>query len=271
MIFSSFLASTEKSLIEELWEYFAEKYLTPQYGYYQNITVDRNPLVSPAAIFLAIFFAIMAACVITIFNRRTLGRPVRYLLKHDAVGKENAKTFDELGLKKTWIIRLFINRLTLSKAIRCVEEDEFYGIGKDTTEPENAQPSESSGSDLCRSDCERVYEEEKKKDKKLLRKEKREEKNRLSNEKIQEISSRSKNAHYIAAASKAKYKRKIDTDRFYIEDGMQYRAKVRFSLKGTNPMLLLAVAVGYIIIGVLFIKFLPDMLAFADSALSNFK
>lgn len=264
MFFGSFLASSEKSLLEELWEYIIETYLTPKYGVYTNITVDRDPLVSPAAIFFAIFFALMAACAVTIFNRRTLGRPVRLLLKHDAIGRKNAKTFAELGLDKPGVLKYFINRLTLSKAIRCVEEDEFYGIPEeyDEEEPEKEEdPDETHAThDYCRSQL-----------KEILREEKRESKRRLSEEKVKEIGTRSRNAHYIAAAAKEKYKRNIETDRFYIEDGMQYRAEIRFSAKGSNPVMLLAIAVGYIIVGVLFIRFLPDMLSFADKAMNSFR
>ena len=217
----------------------------------------------------------MAACALTVFNRRTLGRPVRLLLKYDAVGRSNAKTFEELGLKKRRLIKFFINRFTLAKAIRCVEEDEFYGIPEDEEDPIDEKelgyktlageekPSEEStetGQSLSRRDY-----------KKKLKREKREEARSLSKYKIEEIGSRSKNAYYVSASSKVKYKRNVDTDRFYIQEGMQYRAKIRFSTKGSNPMLLVFVAIGYIIVGVLAIKFLPSLLSLIDGAIGNFK
>ena len=65
-----------------------------------------------------------------IFIKRTLGRLVRRLIKSEALSADSAKTLDELGLTKSRAIRLFINKTTLSKAVRCREEDEFYGIGK---------------------------------------------------------------------------------------------------------------------------------------------
>lgn len=275
MILNSILASSEKTLLEELWDYLIDTYLTPKYGAYVNITVDSDPLISPAAIFFAIFFAIMAACAVTVFNRRTLGRPVRLLLKHDAIGRKNAKTFEELGLDKTGIFKIFINRFTLSKAIRCVEEDEFYGIvdsEEDVEEPLNeGTPPLLEENDFDEAEAEPISQLSRLDYKKKLRAEKREEARRLSDYKVEEISSRSKNAHYVAAASKVKYKRRVESDRFYIEDGMQYRARIRFSTKGTNPMLLIAIAVVYVIIGVLVIKFLPDMLSFVDRALGNFR
>ena len=107
------LASSEKTLIEELWEYLIKTYLTPKYGNYSNINIDSDSAMTPAMIFFGLFFAIMAACAVTIFNRRTLGRPVRLLLKHDAIGRKNAKTFAELGFEKPGLVKYFINRFII--------------------------------------------------------------------------------------------------------------------------------------------------------------
>ena len=288
-----FLASSEKSLFEEFWEAVIYQYLTPKYGNYANITIDRDPIVTPAMIFFGFFIAIMVACAVTIFNRRTLGRPVRLLLKHDAIGRRNAKTMSELGLEKTGVLKYFINRLTLAKAIRCVEEDEFYGIPEDANDPsedsvppvsvDDAAVSEDSvppvscdtpslsEDDVTGNGEETQVKLSRSEYKKKLKREKRAESRRLSDAKIDEIRSRHSNAYYVGQASAKKYKRNIDTDHFYIEDGMQYRARIRFSTKGANPVMLLFVAVGYVVIGLLIIKFLPDILGFVDSTISGIK
>ena len=268
MTVGSFLASSEKSVFVELWEYILANYLTPKYKVYMNINIDPDPNITPAMIFFALFIGIMTACIVTIFNRRTLGRPVRLLLKNGAVGRKNAKTFDEIGMKKSFIMKFFINRLTLSKAIRCVEEDEFYGIPEEEDEQEeveykNIMSDENSGAD--ESDLSPGERRRK------MKREKRESTKYLSGAKMDEIGSRSKNAYYVGAASKVKYKRRIESDRFYIDKGMQYRAAIRFSSKGTNPILLLVVAVIYIVIGLLIIRFLPDFLKLADVTISSFK
>ena len=52
---------------------------------------------------------------------------------------------------------------------------------------------------------------------------------------------------------------------------MQYRAEIRFSTKGSNPVILVFVAIGYVIVGVLAIKFLPALLGLIDGAIGNFK
>ena len=94
------LASVEMSLIEELWRYFVEHYLTPKYGLYENITITQDPLISPAIIFVAVFVAIMTASAAFIFTKRVLGRMVRRLLKQGCFGHIDAKSFAELGLEK---------------------------------------------------------------------------------------------------------------------------------------------------------------------------
>ena len=131
--FFTSLASTseEPTLLEELWEYFSTKYLTPNYDFYENIEINRTPLVTTAMVIVAGFIAVMVGASVMIFTKRVLGRLVRRLIKNDAVSHESAKTLDELELGKSRAIRLFINRTTLSKAVRCREEDEFYGIGED--------------------------------------------------------------------------------------------------------------------------------------------
>ncbi len=132
-LFFKNLASTSKepTLIEELWEYFSKKYLTPNYGSYENIEIDQSSLTTTAMVIVAGFIAVMVGASVFIFTKRVLGRLVRRLIKNDAVSHESAKTLDELELGKSLAVRLFINGTTLSKAVRCREEDEFYGIGED--------------------------------------------------------------------------------------------------------------------------------------------
>ena len=128
--FFTALASTSKepTLIEELWEYFSSKYLTPNYGVYENINVSEDALVNTAMVILAGFIAVMVGASVMIFTKRVLGRLVRRLIKNEATSRESAKTLEELKLDKSLAISLFINQTTLSKAVRCREEDEFYGV-----------------------------------------------------------------------------------------------------------------------------------------------
>ena len=135
----SMLASEEMSFLEELWLSIVETYLTPKFESYENIKINTDSLLTPAMIFLAFFFGVMLSAAVMIFTKRVLGRLVRRLISRGGVGYDNAMTFSQLELDKSWAVRLFINGYTLMKAVRCREEDDFYGIN-----PEDATQIESS-------------------------------------------------------------------------------------------------------------------------------
>ena len=124
----------EPTLFEELYEYFAKKYFTPEHGIYENIKVNYDPMVTPAMIVIAGFIAVMAGACVMIFTKRVLGRFVRRLIRNEAFSADSAKTAEEIDLGKSIWHRLFINRMVLAKAVRCREEDEFYKIEKDSDE-----------------------------------------------------------------------------------------------------------------------------------------
>ena len=216
--FFTALASTTKepTLLEELWVYFSEKYFTPQYGSYENISINKDALITPALVVLAGFIAVMLGASAMIFTKRVLGRFVRRLIKKEALSQESAKTVEEVGLGKSRAIRLFINRMTLSKAVRCREEDEFYGITSDDKEKDAYRVS-------------------------------------------------------LVTPSKERYKRDPKKDHFYVPEDKKHRMSVRFDKKGTNPMMLLILAVVYIVLALIIIKILPSLLSFADGAVAGFK
>lgn len=206
----------EPTLFEELYDYFTQKYLTPNYGSYENITIQNDPVVSTALAIIAGFIAVMVGASVMIFTKRTLGRLVRRLVKNEALSPESAKTIDEIGLGKSRAIRWFINKMTLSKAVRCREEDEYYGIGTDESKKDAYKVS-------------------------------------------------------LVTPRKLKYKRNPKTDHFYIPEEQKHRALIRFDQKGTNPMMLLVLAVVYIVMALIIVKLLPSLVGFADGAMGAFK
>lgn len=125
------IKSREPTLFEELYDYFVKKYFTPNYGLYENIDINYDPLITPAMIIIAGFIAVMVGASMMIFTKRVLGRFVRRLIRNEAFSADSAKTAEEIELGKSIWHRLFINRMVLAKAVRCREEDEFYGIGSD--------------------------------------------------------------------------------------------------------------------------------------------
>ncbi len=270
--------------MQELWAYFVTRWLTPDYsGYiYENIKIDPNPLISPAAVILAAFAAVMIGCSLWIFRRRTLGRLVRRLLRQDALGPQNAKTFAELSLDAKSAPARFINRLTLAKMVRCVEEDAFYGVntenGENTDSPEGeegaekVESAENAGNEPDASAAETADTPEGTSTAETAdtpegtpaaeTAEKTEE-----SEESEEIRP---DAFALSQVAKVKYKRKPE-DHFYIAADKKHRAAVLFDSKGTNPMGLLVVAASFLIVAVLLVKIWPSLLHLFDKAISGFK
>ena len=229
-------SSEEPTLFEELLDYIVNKYLTPNYAAYEytNIEINSDPLVTPAMIFFGAFLAIMAGAAIVIFNRRVLGRLVRRLIRNDALTPDKAKTLEELGLSDSRAIKLFLNLMTLSKAVRCVEEDEYYGLKYIPYTPEDYSGKESE-----EAEAERI--EAKKND---------------------------AYAVSINTPRKLRYKRDPKKDHFYIPERKKYHASVRFDVKGTNPLSLIILGVVYIVLGLIFIRIFPSLLKAIDTAMS---
>lgn len=299
------LVSVEITLLEELWIYIKNTYLTPNYGDYQNINIDSDGVLSPAIIFLAIFAAVMTSAIVMIFNKRVLGRLIRRLAKRGAVGQDNAKTLEELELEKSWAIRLFINRYTLSRAVRCREEDEFYGIIPED-EP-SAEPSiglennekikvplwrRKNEKTLSQGASDTVIENSENTDITTVSAMTSDEMSAdlvashsdseatagdqcdakcdaeiEDNEPVEKPPFR--DAYEISLSAPKRYKRKA-TDHFYLRETQKHRLLIRFDKKGTNPLGLLVLAAVCILCGVGVIKALPWVLSLFDGVLGGF-
>ncbi len=121
-----FKLNDEQSLISELFEYFKDKYFTPQFGDYQNFSVGTDSGISLQTIVFGFFIGINLASLIMIFDRRVLGDFVRKLISDECLSPEKAKTLTELGYLKNSAIRSNLKSgVTLRRVIRCVEEDEY--------------------------------------------------------------------------------------------------------------------------------------------------
>ena len=118
----------EMSLIEELWQYFLNKYFSVRFEEhnYQNINLGSNSLLSAQVIILSMFLGIIIAAAIAMFQKRTLGDLVRALDREDANTPERAMTLEQLGLLRNAAIKEGLRRGTsLKRVIRCVEEEAY--------------------------------------------------------------------------------------------------------------------------------------------------
>ena len=113
-------------LIKELWDYFVDKYFSPQMPDLKNFDLGTGSLVSMQIIIIGISLGIIIASFSTIFNKRYVGDFIRKLIYEDCLDTQRAKTLYELGYRKSPVIRGMIKSGgTLSRWVRCVEEDKF--------------------------------------------------------------------------------------------------------------------------------------------------
>ena len=279
------LSMEEITLIEEIWRVIVNKYFTAEFGAYDNIPIDFSDPMMPATIVFSVFIAAMVASAVAIFNKRVLGRLVRRLISRGGVGFENAKTLSELGLEKSRAIALFINRYSLLRAVRCREEDEFYGIDPSKCNEEikaiGVENKEKIKTPFWRKKATFLAEEnaEKPCDSTVS-----EEKNSVAlsvdtsvalNENEADATQDGgseiviEDSYAASIVAEKKYKRKV-TDHFYIRPSQKHRLAVRYDKKGTNPMMLLVVAAVCLVGGSLIIKISPWLLEILDGLLGAF-
>ncbi|MBQ9750654.1 MAG: hypothetical protein IJV87_08780 [Clostridia bacterium] len=116
----------KQSLLEEIWEYIVDTYFSVDMPYLENFTVKGNALVSIRMIIIGITFGIIVAAISTVYTKRYIGDFVRKVIYEECFDKDSAKTLYDLGYLKSPGVRGSVKTGgTLSRWIRCVEEDEF--------------------------------------------------------------------------------------------------------------------------------------------------
>ena len=227
------LSQEEPSLIKELYDYFVNKYFTPQYGEYNHIEIQNNSMISLPMILIAFFIGVNLAAIYAIFNKRVLGDFVRVLNYRDANTPETALTLEELGFHKNTAVRSSLKGVTLRRVVRCVEEEEF----KAAVEKKRAEFETSlSGNDG-------------------------------------EGNSDEKKGIFGAKKPKfreAEFKLDLANAHFYIPENLRYTADIKFEKKGTDWMAFLAVLVltGALVVGLIWI--FPDILQLIDNFITMF-
>lgn len=261
------LAGKTPTLLDELWEHLINNILTPEYKTYTNIDVSSDSLVTVPMIFFGGLVALLVFVSVGIFTKRVLGRLVRRLIKNNASTPDSAMTLAELGLEDRKAIRLFLNRYSLSRAVRCREEDEYYGVEYVPEANTDYYPEKKD------SDAEETSSdgEEERSDKAPLENEEAETSESCDDTCAAER--RISDAFAISQATprSARYRRDPDKDHFYVAEKQRYRMARRYDTKGTNPMMILFTAVIYVVLGLLFIKVLPHLLTVIDGAISAAK
>ena len=91
------ILASQKSLLEELWEYFNDTYFSPDMPYLENISFGTGTLVTLKTILWGITIGVIVAAFLSVYNKRYIGGFVRAMLSEGCVGPMGAKTLDELG------------------------------------------------------------------------------------------------------------------------------------------------------------------------------
>ena len=121
-----FSLAKEPTLLEELWEYFVEKYFTIELPYLENFSIKTGGLISLQGIIVGITVGLIIASIGMIYTKRYIGNFIRRIIDCKCFDAESAKTLDELGyLKNPGVRNALKSGGTLSRLFRCVEEDEF--------------------------------------------------------------------------------------------------------------------------------------------------
>ena len=122
----SFCLAKKQTLLEELWEYFVDKYFTINMPYLENFSIKTSGLVSIRGIIVGIAVGIVIASACMRYNKRYIGSFVRRVISCQCFDAKSAKTLYDLGyLKNAGIRGVIKSGGSLSRWVRCAEEDEF--------------------------------------------------------------------------------------------------------------------------------------------------
>ena len=138
------LASSKKSLVEELWDYFAETYLSGSTSY-PNLGLVGNSIVTLPAIIIGIAIGAILAVAFALRDNHVIGGFVRLMLERDAIGREKSLTLFDLGAgEHSAFARGLRKSASLRRMVRCVEEEDFYAEQKTAREEHEKKKEEDS-------------------------------------------------------------------------------------------------------------------------------
>lgn len=120
------LAEQSRTLWEELWAYFRDRYFTLDIeGRYEHLDLGTGTLLSLRNIIVGIFVGIILAAAFASFDRNHLGGLVRKLVREDCLSPDKAKTLRELGYHRSPAVRGSLKRgSVLGNVVHCVEREQ---------------------------------------------------------------------------------------------------------------------------------------------------
>ena len=138
------LSAGGKSLVEELWDYFAENYLSGSTSY-PNLGLESNSIVTLPAILGGIMVGAILAVAFAMYDNWVIGSFMRSMLASGAVGREKSLTLSDLGAGvRSAFARGLRKSASLRRMVRCAEEEDFYAELKAAREEHEKKREEDS-------------------------------------------------------------------------------------------------------------------------------
>lgn len=81
--------------------------------------------ITPVIMIWAIYVGVVLASAAAIYNKKFVGGIIRRIIKNGAVGEENAKTADELGIKGKLERRVLLKNVTVGKILVLKNKESF--------------------------------------------------------------------------------------------------------------------------------------------------
>lgn len=117
---------TEPTLIEELWQYFRDRYFTVDMGRYEHLELGSGSLINISHVILGLFAGVIIAAMFASYDKNKLGGFVRKLVREQCLSAETAKTLSELGYdaaRGLGIRSSLKHGSVLRRVVHCVERD----------------------------------------------------------------------------------------------------------------------------------------------------
>ena len=120
-------ASEQPTLIEELWEYFTDKYFTLDIAQFDNLdlSIGGSGVINLSWAIIALCFGCVLAAVLGVYEKRGLGEFVRKLLYEECYTPETAMTLAQLGFQKNAAVRGALRGGSLSKVVVCTQKQAY--------------------------------------------------------------------------------------------------------------------------------------------------
>ena len=114
------------------WDTLERLFFTPDFKTYEHLTFFNSPNAFKLLV-LGMYFGVVIASLCMLYNKKYIGGFIRKLDASACLSPEGAKTLEELGYSKAWLIKHSLERGSLLKNIVKRAEDENEKSAENST------------------------------------------------------------------------------------------------------------------------------------------